>query len=91
MTRLSPVQVEVLLYQYYSGDDNPKFLTTPAHKEALALFLELRVFEHHNDPDKAYHLSDLGRAWVEAILRTPMPVRIFVDPRDLHKILKDHD
>ena len=81
---MAPGEVEVLLWCHYSPHVHPRFAVEWT-RDVLARFESLGVIEkaepHHTNetPGTRYVTTALGKAWVEAICRTPMPRQVFVD------------
>ena len=74
--------VEVLLYFYYSADQTvPSRFDPDAYLEAISMFQRVEVLQRRQGEGSEWHysLTELGQAWVLAILQTPMPRTVFVD------------
>jgi len=71
--RLSPVQVECLLAFYYYAHPVRDWVKNSPSREAAE--------EFHKNIGAIRHscITTLGRAWVEEILRTPVPVLAYIN------------
>lgn len=79
--KLSPVAVEVLLHYYYCPNEHEK-MDASAYKDAATFFLKVGAFRRatlDDMQDGSFRTTPLGNAWVEAILRTPLPSMVFAD------------
>lgn len=81
MKRFDVGLLELLLYIYttpvpHEESDHPSIIH---NTNAL---LEIKAIEPDAETASLYRTTPLGRAWVEMICATPMPVLRYVDPRD---------
>lgn len=86
-TNMSPLYVEILLYQYIWRTQPghtpvlPKHMEMyPAQRDCLAHMIENGLLNYYGE---GYVLTPRGVAFVENILNTPMPVEDvrWIDPR----------
>lgn len=75
VSQLSCVQVEVLLAAYSGNRTAKQRHTAPSYLDAVAFMKRWEMTDQHGE------ITERGRAWVESILATPMPVRSWKDPR----------
>lgn len=73
----SPSNIEVLLHCYRSAQIHPR-AEADAVIEAIEGFLACGAIEPAED-EGGYRTTALGRAWVEALCRVPMPRCVYVD------------
>lgn len=70
-----PVDIEVLLYHYYSPDPHPDRMYNVAVQCAIQRFRENGIFTSQIQPE----LTPKGKAFVKCILNTPYPKQAYVD------------
>lgn len=77
---MTPFELEILLHYYYceGKDDKPD---TELRSKTI------EHFKTHNILDfcirkKSYVLTNKGKAWIKATLRTPIPREVYVDQLD---------
>jgi hypothetical protein len=88
--RISPSDLEVLIHCHADPRPHPR-LYAPAVEEALVRFQQQGIIVPKQDPkttsplDMEYRTTDLGKAWLELILQTPIPRKeektVYIDPR----------
>lgn len=81
-TRLfSPLQISMVLHAYAIAEPMP--LPSTEHREQLAELetLGLVTMRDKSAPRGVWQCTEFGNAWVEMLMRTPLPERRFVDPR----------
>lgn len=75
----TPVEIEVLLWHYYRGDDYPAPYS-PAVHTAMENFKDmgLIVYAHEGPhPDaRTYKLSEGGEMYVRALMDVPLPRQV---------------
>jgi len=87
---LTPYQLEVLLHYYACAGEFPRH-AAPAFDGVIAEFIDdgiLTTTEHvrkltHGGPAH-YKITDRGKAWLEAMLRVPLP-----EHRVVYEVLLD--
>jgi hypothetical protein len=70
----SPVEIEVLLFHYYSDEIHPN-MESYAVGEAIERFRRNGIFTNQIRP----HLTPRGKAFVKCILNTEYPMLKYVD------------
>lgn len=78
---MSPFYIERLLRIHYRGEDEPQLAELEAgfgydaYREFVAEMLAAGVVRRDfTDPLKTHHLTDRGRAYVQLLEDTPLPV-----------------
>jgi hypothetical protein len=71
----SPVDIEVLLYHYYSPDPHPDRMSNVAVQYSINKFRENGIFTSQIQPE----LTPKGKAFVKCILNTPYPKQAYID------------
>jgi hypothetical protein len=76
---MTPNDLEVLIHYYVSQAPHPRE-HAPAVREAVKMYLNLKVFEV---VDYGFRVTEKGQAWLRLILDTPQPVlrARWIDPR----------
>lgn len=74
---LSPAELGILLHHCVSPADYP--YPSSVYNETVERFKVEGVFEFSHELDNGYAVTDLGKAWIECILRTPKPKQVWVD------------
>lgn len=78
MTTLdTPNNIEVLLHCHCAASPHPR-IEADAVKDAIAGLLECGAIELENGVDM-YRTTPLGRAWINALVRVPIPRMAFID------------
>jgi len=88
---MTPLEIEILLHYYYSGEDFRKGdFSAPAVRAAIDLFQVLDggslLTKDPCDMEKNYTITDRGRAYVNALCSMPLPVSKWVMPEPLNDI-----
>jgi hypothetical protein len=73
---MTPFHLEILLHYSYSNQPFER-ATASAHDEVARDLVKLGVLEVCGD---GYQGNDKGRAWVDFMLKTPLPVQKWVLP-----------
>ena len=77
---MTPLAIEVLLHSYYSPEPHPR-RDAPAVREIIDSFLMMDVIKPIPSwGEGAYTTTNKGRAWVQMICSTPLPVEAWIDP-----------
>lgn len=76
----TPSNIEVLLHCHTTPLPHPR-REAPAVADALALLRNLGAIEPSDIHHEVETTTALGRAWVEALCRVPLPRMAFVDER----------
>jgi hypothetical protein len=78
----TPSGIEVALWHYCRCEPHLR-LHAGAVIEAIDDMIELGMLEKAPfDPQgTGYHMTEKGKAWIELLCATPMPKRIWIDPR----------
>lgn len=76
----SPSDIEVLIHFYVSPEPHPR-RHTPAVEDAIAMFEKDEILKRINI-GSGYTVTDKGVAWLNMILETPYPEKIWIDPRN---------
>ena len=74
---LSPYELGVLMHHYTSPAEYAHH-DKDLYDETLRKFIGLSVWRRL-DRDYNAGLTDLGKAWCQSILQTPLPRQVFVD------------
>jgi hypothetical protein len=89
MRSVTPHELEILLFYYYSAADYRNGDYPPATKLAIERFLEAGLLTHQGfcierfddgNLRSRWSVTEKGRAYVEAILSMPFPEQIWVVP-----------
>jgi hypothetical protein len=80
-----PAAIEFLLHCHSSPEPWPR-MDAPVYLDLVPRLLEAGVIEldkrgHPSVLRSSYQTTPLGKAWVEALCRVPMPRAVFVDER----------
>ena len=82
---MTPLAVEMLLWFHTRATAAGPFrgITSEPQTEIVRQFILAGVFQRENEGPNLYSTTDKGKAWVEMILATPMPipVQVWRDPR----------
>lgn len=78
--RLTPAYIEVLLHCHCHCDDLPR-RDAPVTVNALRDFADSGLIESSIQRDSGWQTTAKGKALVEMLCSTPLPVAAFVDPR----------
>ena len=78
MNKLTPYQLSVLMHHYVSPAEYEHGRLSGLYDETIKMFTELGVWRRICRDYNA-GLTDLGRAWCQSILQTPIPRQVFVD------------
>jgi len=73
-----PINIEVLLHCYYRSDAIPK---SPATQSAIYDLLAEEAIRE-TSAICSYTTTLKGDAWVKALMATPPPKLVFIDPRN---------
>lgn len=76
---MSPSELEVLLHYYYTPVDIEN--RSDLQSRPVGRFKELGLLAI-TDTDHRSHITERGKAYVEAILSLPLPVQIWVTPNE---------
>lgn len=73
----TPVEIEVLLWHYYRGDDYPTPYS-PAVESAMDNFKDmgLIIYAHEGEQGRTYKLSEGGIIYINALLAIPFPRQV---------------
>jgi DNA-binding PadR family transcriptional regulator len=78
---MSPSDLEVLIHCHAVAGVHPRF-DAPAVRDAIYRFRSDGIIEEHSLPCRnEFYTTEKGKAWLEMILRTPMPTEAWIDPR----------
>jgi hypothetical protein len=78
---MSPSDLEVLVYCHARVGVHPR-IDAPAVRDAIERFRSAGIIEEYSYPKhREFYTTDKGVAWLEMILRTPMPIEAWIDPR----------
>lgn len=78
-TLSSPLEIEVLLHCYYCPKKHPRMHCDPVH-DAHEKLKRLGAIDWMGDEDDRYlGATQLGRAWVKALKRVPIPRLAYLD------------
>lgn len=80
----TPAQLRYLLHFYVTTSPFPDPERASQHfAESMALFSHHGIVTRHNGGklDREYSLTELGNAFIQMLIATPLPQRQFVDPR----------
>lgn len=69
---MTPVILEILLHYYYSPLDY-KGRNSCAENDGVAFLYNEELIIHNRGPDSNYIISERGRAYVEHLLKQPLP------------------
>jgi hypothetical protein len=72
---MTPVEIEVLMYYYFMPNNHSR-ISTPAVKEALGMWTNAGILK----PDTK-NITLKGQILVKMLCNTPMPIKIWADPR----------
>ena len=75
---LTPVEIEELIYCYASAEAPSN---APARVSARTRFIKMGVIcpRNNTESDNPFMLTTLGKAWLKAIVATPLPTIAFID------------
>jgi len=79
---ITPCHLEILMHYYVSPTVYPQH-DAPAVIEYTQWLVDNGVLESHLDGESGYEVTEKGKAWIDLILATPMPVMKWCDPREL--------
>jgi DNA-binding PadR family transcriptional regulator len=78
---MSPSDLEVLIHCHAVAGVHPRF-HAPAVRECIERFRSEGIIEEYSGERRGeFYTTDKGAAWLEIILRTPMPIEAWIDPR----------
>jgi hypothetical protein len=78
---MSPSDLEVLVHCHACVGVHPR-IDAPAVRDAIERFRSADIIEECSHPRRGeFYTTDKGKAWLEIILRTPMPTKAWIDPR----------
>jgi hypothetical protein len=78
---MSPSDLEVLIHCHAIAGIHPR-ADAPAVRDVLERFRSNDIIEEcSGDRRGEFYTTERGKAWLEMILRTPMPVEAWIDPR----------
>ena len=75
---MSPYELKILLHYYVSPEDCPELGVAPIWDETVLKFMDTQLLEKRVTPrldESLYYISPRGEAYIEAILRLPLPVQ----------------
>jgi hypothetical protein len=74
--RITPNHLDVLLHFYVSAEPHPR-AHAPAVQQAIADWCEMGMLDGRPGPSPT---TEKAHAWIEHLLRTPLPVAEWVIP-----------
>lgn len=81
---MTPFELDILLHYYAHVDDHPVMFDRPPIWPETRDAFKAQGLLAEKDPDSdrkaLYHLTNRGRAYIEAILAMPLPVQVWVMP-----------
>jgi hypothetical protein len=75
-----PIYVEILLFYFTTPALHP-CQDAPAYASARSWLIGSELLVHDATKASHYEVTDKGAAWIEMLLRTPLPEQRWVDPR----------
>jgi hypothetical protein len=79
-TGATPCAIEVAIWYYCRCEPHPR-LHAGAVREAVNGLVEHGLMVERPACDSGYYFTEKGRAWIQMLCTTPLPVNIYVDPR----------
>lgn len=79
-------QLDVIFHHYCSSGQFREGDYPPIYEGEVANLVAMGVLEEGPDGGRPYVTTKLGNALVRLIESTPLPIEVFVDPRDLKPI-----
>lgn len=83
---MTPLELILLIEIHTTPQSEWSLPESDARDRALSGFIEHGIANQTKKHSTRYDLTELGRAWLEAILSTPVPVCGFFDERTGEKI-----
>lgn len=79
--QLTPLTILMAIHLVTRGDGLAGYpnVDRPPQKEVIAWFFVHGIIDREDLQGRA---TDKAKAWVDLICQTPMPVQLWVDPRD---------
>jgi hypothetical protein len=78
---LTPNELEILIHYYVCPEIHDRF-NAPAVEEACNKFVQDGIFIEDEFIYGKYTVTKKGQSWINNILNTPMPIEVWVDPRN---------
>lgn len=80
--KMSPVQLEFLLWCHYSPERHSRVHVGPIQEFVRFAVREGIITQDSKNPkDDVYQTTEKGKAWIEDILSTPLPIQKWVSGR----------
>jgi hypothetical protein len=77
---MTPNDLDILIHYYVCPDIHERYYA-PAVMESCREFVQSGIFVSSGE-DGIFSVTEKGRAWMELILNTPMPILKWIDPRE---------
>ena len=75
---MTPYELSVLIHHYVSCGPF-EYCQTDLYKNTVVRFEHDGIFSKSSETENGYVVTDLGKAWLFAILKTPVPKLAYVD------------
>ena len=83
-------ELEVLIHCYISTGPHPRHTAQPIREALQRCLSSGTIYVRRHDGDDTYasvfQTTEKGRIWLNMILATPEPVKVWVDPRERRDI-----
>lgn len=77
---MTPLEISLVLHYHCTPGPHPQ-AHAPAVREAIERFMREDILEYDPEHARAYKVAERGRALVEMLCATPLPVVRWCDPR----------
>lgn len=84
----TPCMIEVLLHFYATPEPHPK-RQAPSVNSCIGYLVSHCMIGGVGNEE--YKLTARGRAWVDMVLKTPFPEKVYVDPRTKEAVGDDNE
>lgn len=78
---MTPYELSVLIHHYTSPAKFEHCHKT-LYTATVQTFVNQSVFRRDTEKDNGYRVTNLGKAWLQVILQTPLPKQVYADAQD---------